>query len=347
MAAGIASFTPAPRQSINQNEARIAMRSQLNVYDSDTHLAASAETLAPFLTTRIRTYLPELDTYLRPKQFFGYPGPHQPRSVYFFGKQKPSGWWHDALRYLGEAEPRYQETRRNSRFQGSQYPADGGDDWSAQARIHDMDREGVEVHLMVPQVFGQTGIPEADIEFLRAHHRHLDAFCGEFPKRLKSLLVASPLYLEASLDEIRRWASHPWGAMRVLAAFWGAGLADRYPHLKLAILESGFGWLPFWSRRMDAQRDYMGYVSANLKMSAHEWMQSGRFFASLVLHEGGEMAKMVSELLGEHILMFSSDYPHPESRFPDSVKQFEAWEFPESLKRKIIWNNAIQCFGEP
>ena len=52
---------------------------------------------------------------------------------------------------------------------------------------------------------------------------------------------------------IGRTASHPWGAMRAVSAFFGAGIMDRYPNIRYCILESGFGWLPFWGARMDDQ----------------------------------------------------------------------------------------------
>ena len=50
-----------------------------------------------------------------------------------------------------------------------------------------------------------------------------------------------------------RLASHPWGGMRFMAAFIGAGIMDRYPSLRMGILECGFSWLPFWAKRMDEQ----------------------------------------------------------------------------------------------
>jgi predicted TIM-barrel fold metal-dependent hydrolase len=58
-----------------------------------------------------------------------------------------------------------------------------------------------------------------------------------------------------------RLASHPWGGMRFMAAFIGAGIMDRYPTLRVGILECGFGWLPFWARRMDEQAAYVGGVA--------------------------------------------------------------------------------------
>ena len=134
--------------------------------------------------------------------------------------------------------------------------------------------------------------------------------------------------------------------MRTMAAVFGSGILDRHENLKLAILESGFGWIPFWARRMEDQVHYMGYVAEDLQQSMWEYTTGGRFFAGIVLHEGEEMVRMVSDLCGDHMLMFSSDYPHAESRFPDSVDIVLGWDSLDAdAKRKLFWDNAAQCFG--
>ena len=144
-----------------------------------------------------------------------------------------------------------------------------------------------------------------------------------------------------------RTASHPWGAMRTVASFFGSGIMDRYSSIRFSNLESGFGWLPFWAARMQDQMEYMGYVS-ELRHTMAEYMSGGRFFAAIVLHEGPEMVKMVGKMLGDQLLMFSSDYPHPETRFPGSVDLVLDWKgLSENLLPKIMWENAVKCFGQP
>ena len=141
-----------------------------------------------------------------------------------------------------------------------------------------------------------------------------------------------------------RTAGHPWGAQRAVASFFGSGIMDRYPNVRFAVLESGFGWLPFWAKRMDDQVTYMGFVAKDLQHSMSEYMTSGRFFCSIVLHEGPELVRLVSEILGDDILMFGSDYPHAESRFPVSVKIVDEWEMPDERRAKLMHENAAKCF---
>ena len=49
--------------------------------------------------------------------------------------------------------------------------------------------------------------------------------------------------------------------MRFIASVIGGGIMDRYPNLRVGMLECGFGWLPFWGRRMNEQYDYVGSIA--------------------------------------------------------------------------------------
>jgi predicted TIM-barrel fold metal-dependent hydrolase len=99
---------------------------------------------------------------------------------------------------------------------------------------------------------------------------------------------------------------------------------------------------------MDDQAVYMGHVNENLKYRLSEYVTGGRFFASIVLHEGEQMVKMVMDDLGDHVLMFGSDYPHAESRFPGSVDKVLSWNAltPDRMQ-KLMWDNPVGFFGEP
>ncbi len=388
------------------------MRNGYKVFDADTHFSPMAESIEPYLGPELRSRVPDLEE--RKVEFkTGWAGEKlEPpfRHSFRLGGGAGGGWGSGNPRWLGESGPRENAQRAFQKFMGSSFPTQGGADWSADIRVADMDQEGQDVHMMVPN--GANGHPDpwVEMEFIRANNRYLNDFCGQHPHRLKSLIAVTPRSVAESVDEIKRWgdstwavgiqphlpldfpldhpdlepvwkaadeaglavvhhsfasgypghrdlwdnpflgrlASHPWAAMRAIGAFFGSGVLDRYKNLRFSILESGFGWLPFWARRMDDQVIYMGYVNEHLEHKMSEYMTGGRFFAAIVLHEGEEMVKMVTDDLGDHVLMFGSDYPHAESRFPDSVDKALAWtSLTNDRKQKLMWDNAVRCFGEP
>jgi uncharacterized protein len=387
------------------------MRNGYKIYDSDTHLNPMAETLEPYFDAAMRKRLPEWESCKVPFRV-GWAGEIlQPPYRHRYQFKKRAGWREERLRVLGEAGPREHIEPHFPKFMGSRFPTPGGSDDDVEARIRDMDEEGVDVQLMLPGLPPASDDVEVEIGFIRANHRFTNDFCSKHPHRLKSLIVVSSRAIEASVEEINTWArapwaagiyphlaegvpidhpdlepiwaaaddaglcvahhsftsgypgyrdlwdnpfigrtaSHPWGAMRAVTAFFGAGIMDRYPDIRYCILESGFGWLPFWGARMDDQCVYMSYaLPDNLARKPSEYITSGRFFASVVIHEGEKMARMVTDFLGDSVLMYSSDYPHAESRFPASTNKVLAWKsLGDEVMRKMLWDNATRCFGEP
>ena len=386
------------------------MRGGFKIFDSDTHLNPLAETLEPYFDAAMRQRLPEWASCKVPFRI-GWAGEVlEPPYRHRYQFKKRDGW-REKLRILGEAGPREHIEPHFPKFMGSRFPTPGGSDHDVDARIRDMDEEGVDVQLMLPGLPPATDDVEIEIGFIRANHRFTHEFCSAYPHRLKSLIVVSSRAIIDSVQEIKTWArapwaagihpnlaegvpidhpdlepiwaaandaglcvahhsftagypgyrdlwdnpfigrtaSHPWGAMRAVSAFFGAGIMDRYPNIRYCILESGFGWLPFWAARMDDQCEYMAYaLPENLARKPSEYMTSGRFFASVVIHEGEKMARMVTDFLGDGVLMYSSDYPHAESRFPESTNKVLGWRsLGDEVMGKMLWDNATKCFGAP
>src|SRR6267378_4175170 len=158
-----------------------------------------------------------------------------------------------------------------------------------------------------------------------------------------------PPYAPGGLDTwenlwLQRSAAHPWCGMRNMASLIGAGVLDRYPDLRLGVLEAGHGWLPFWAKRLDEHAQSVARALPPLKQTPSDYITSGRIFQTIEMSEGVELTKAVIQLLGEDILMYASDYPHGESWFPKSVDTVLAWDLPERLKRKLFWDNALRFY---
>jgi predicted TIM-barrel fold metal-dependent hydrolase len=144
-----------------------------------------------------------------------------------------------------------------------------------------------------------------------------------------------------------RCAGQTWGGQRFLSFMLMGGMLDRYPNLRVGTLESGHGWLPHWLQRLTRQIDYVrGSVSPTLKHTPIEYAQMGRVFASIDFSEGVAMTKAVIDLMGDQALMFASDYPHPETIFPDHADTVIAWRevLGEQAMQKLMWENAARFF---
>jgi predicted TIM-barrel fold metal-dependent hydrolase len=113
----------------------------------------------------------------------------------------------------------------------------------------------------------------------------------------------------------RHALSHPMEQMAAMASLVLDGALERHELLRVAFLESGCGWLPYWLNRLDEHR---------------EWMQPGRppatelFCRQCVISteaDDGCVAATIDLVGADHVL-WASDFPHPDARFPDAAVTF-------------------------
>jgi predicted TIM-barrel fold metal-dependent hydrolase len=71
----------------------------------------------------------------------------------------------------------------------------------------------------------------------------------------------------------------------------------------------------------------------------------GRYFQSIEIPEGARLTNAVADLVGDHVLMYASDYPHGESHFPESAGLVLNWDMAEARKRKLLWDNAARLYA--
>ena len=146
---------------------------------------------------------------------------------------------------------------------------------------------------------------------------------------------------------LARSASHPWNAQRFIAAFIGAGIMDRYPDIRVGVIETGCSWLPFWSARITEQQDYVGGLQ-DLQYKCCDYMSSGRFFCSVEQWEGEQIIKFVTDYMGDGVLMYASDYPHMECAFPEHADIVLPWvnSLGEDAMRKLMYDNAAKFYKQ-
>jgi uncharacterized protein len=138
---------------------------------------------------------------------------------------------------------------------------------------------------------------------------------------------------------IARSAAHIWGAERLLAYCLMSGLFDEYP-LRIGFAECSAGWLGSWLVRLEGQAQYLGRSLPGLKHRPRDYVTEGRVFCGVEPYEGEETVRSLMEIIGDDGLMYQSDYPHDQCRFPVTPDIFLGWDLPEATMRKLLAGNA-------
>jgi predicted TIM-barrel fold metal-dependent hydrolase len=139
-------------------------------------------------------------------------------------------------------------------------------------------------------------------------------------------------------------AAFPLEAQLSLFSFLVGGICDRHPGLRVVVLESGAGWLPFWLWWLDELYErYEGLDCDQLSAPPSELFRR-QCFISAEIEE--PTLRPVLDALGVDCVVTASDFPHPEGSFPNGVRDFvDRGDLSESEKRAILWDNPRRLYG--
>ena len=138
--------------------------------------------------------------------------------------------------------------------------------------------------------------------------------------------------------------SHPFGQMRQLTSIVFEGIPERFPDLRIAFLEAGAGWAPYWMGRMDDEYDKRGEVEAPvLKKKPSDYVRSGKIYFSCEADE--RLLPQALELVGEDQIVYASDFPHWDHTFPGSIDEIKnRADLTDAQKRKVLADNCRRLY---
>jgi hypothetical protein len=115
---------------------------------------------------------------------------------------------------------------------------------------------------------------------------------------------------------------------------------ERFPNLKIAFLEAGCSWVPYFIERIDRRaKDMLGRRLATEQVRDHPIY----FHAEL---DEAALPYVVS-VVGDDRLLYASDYPHDEP--PEIEERLEAFlrrdDLSRSTKQKILCDNIKAIYG--
>jgi uncharacterized protein len=137
----------------------------------------------------------------------------------------------------------------------------------------------------------------------------------------------------------------PMPPMLTLATMIFDGLLDRFPRLKIGVIEQGAAWLPSWMRQMETALDAFSKNEERLRRL--ELRPSDYVRRQLrVTPYPAEPVGWIVEQTGPEVCLFSTDYPHVEGgRNP--IRRFEASMagVSEEARRRFYADNFVDLMG--
>ena len=119
-------------------------------------------------------------------------------------------------------------------------------------------------------------------------------------------------------------------------------MLEKYPNVRIALGESGIGWLPYALDRMDFEWEDR-FTDLGLKMKPSDyWKRQCK--ATFQYDTIG--ARMVDDI-GVETLMWGSDYPHTDSTWPCSAAVLDEMfaQEPAETRERITRTNVMELYG--
>ncbi len=137
----------------------------------------------------------------------------------------------------------------------------------------------------------------------------------------------------------------PYPPMQTLATMIIDGVLDRFPRLKIGVIEQGAVWVPGWMRQLDSAQDAFAKNEERLRRLALRPSEYVRRQIRVTPYPAEPVGWIIANA-GEEVCLFSSDYPHVEGgRNP--IKRFEDGMngTPEQAKQRFYADNFADLMG--
>ncbi len=137
--------------------------------------------------------------------------------------------------------------------------------------------------------------------------------------------------------------THAVPCMEGVAAFCAGGVLERFPELKVAFLEANCSWAPWLLWRLDEHWELGGHLEQPaMKMKPSEYFKR-QCYVSVEADE--DSAKGIEAFGLNDNIVFSTDFPHPDSKWPFAVESVLGLPLSEELKRKFLWDNCQKLYS--
>jgi predicted TIM-barrel fold metal-dependent hydrolase len=139
---------------------------------------------------------------------------------------------------------------------------------------------------------------------------------------------------------------HPMEQQMAMLSMMVHGVFERHPKLRVGYMEGNCSWLPWWLWRMEEQLELAGEKEMpECRKSPTEYFKNNCWITTEPDEPG---VYHVIDEMGDNKILWESDYPHPDSKYPYSSEHFlDMPKVSDESKRKILWQNALDFYQFP
>jgi predicted TIM-barrel fold metal-dependent hydrolase len=130
----------------------------------------------------------------------------------------------------------------------------------------------------------------------------------------------------------------------VMASLVFEGVFERFPGLKIVLIEGGFAWVPALSWRMDKHWERMRKETPQVRRPPSEYVREHFWFTTQPIEEPENPADLaeIMDWVGHERLMFSTDYPHWD--FDDPHRALKV-QLTEEQRGQMFRDNAKALYA--
>jgi predicted TIM-barrel fold metal-dependent hydrolase len=143
------------------------------------------------------------------------------------------------------------------------------------------------------------------------------------------------------LGQLHSVNGHKFDAMDSLGHMIASGVFERHPKLQVSVAEVGVGWVPFWLQEMD----YYTAARTRLPKPPSEYWRNNVTSTFIGDAVGGQLLE--KNTLLQDTSLWSSDYPHAATIWPDSrtLMEEDLGHLSKEIVNKVIVENACRVFN--
>lgn len=137
------------------------------------------------------------------------------------------------------------------------------------------------------------------------------------------------------------------GNAATLGNWMVSGRLDKHPNLKIGLIESGAGWVPFAVEALEHQfREMLPRFSKTLQKKPWEYFHD-HFFCTFWFEKVAP--KYLLDIIGVDNVMFETDFPHPTSLYPGVQEHLKdvLGGHSREVQKKILQDNAVRLYNLP